>query len=180
MKKHETLKLCMDSCLKFSAFGKVNIATQLDESYRIAVHRHNDEEEHGRSVVLLLSAGQSPAAGQSLTKARPIDWAGGSLVWKREMQFSVIRGWPLEGAPSFASLNRSNSSCASILQQEREEENRGEQTEELKSIQLLQSALFSLRPVPEGETVDLSARVMMTVPRREPGAFSRICSSFSG
>ncbi|KAL7846913.1 hypothetical protein SRHO_G00218930 [Serrasalmus rhombeus] len=154
-----------------------------------------------RSVILLLSAAQSPAAGQSLTKARPIGWAGGSLVWKREMQvgvfsneskrvmirfwrkcaeFSVIRGWPLEGASPFASLNRSNSSCASILQQEREEENRGEQTEELKSIQLLQSALFSLRPAPEGKSVDLSARVMMTVPRREPGAFSRICSSFSG
>ncbi|KAL7847932.1 hypothetical protein AOLI_G00226500 [Acnodon oligacanthus] len=133
-----------------------------------------------RSVILLLSARQSPAAGQSLTKAPPIGWTGGSLVWKREMQSSVIRGWPLEGASPLASSNRSNSSCASILQQEREEENRGEQTEELKRIQLLQSALFSLRPVPEGKTVDLSARVVMTVPRREPGAFSRICSSFPG
>ncbi|XP_076831748.1 uncharacterized protein LOC143477109 isoform X3 [Brachyhypopomus gauderio] len=43
VKKHETSKLHMDSCLKFSAFGKVNIATQLDEGYRTAVRKHNDE-----------------------------------------------------------------------------------------------------------------------------------------
>ena len=37
VKKHDQAKLHMDSCLKFSGFGRVNIATQLDEGYRLAV-----------------------------------------------------------------------------------------------------------------------------------------------
>ena len=43
VKKHESSKTHMDSCLKFSLFGWVNIATLLDESYRVAVQRHNNE-----------------------------------------------------------------------------------------------------------------------------------------
>ena len=43
VKKHGSSKTHMDSCLKFSAFGQVNIATQMDESYRLAVGRRNDE-----------------------------------------------------------------------------------------------------------------------------------------
>lgn len=36
VKKHEEPKIHIDSCLKLSAFGKVIIASKLDESYRIA------------------------------------------------------------------------------------------------------------------------------------------------
>ncbi|XP_060796869.1 uncharacterized protein LOC132899184 isoform X2 [Neoarius graeffei] len=43
IKKRESSKIHMGSCLKFSAFGRVNIATQPDEGYRLAVRRHNDE-----------------------------------------------------------------------------------------------------------------------------------------
>ena len=43
IKKHELSKTHMDSCLRLSALGRVNIATQLDEGYRLAVRRHNDE-----------------------------------------------------------------------------------------------------------------------------------------
>ncbi|XP_063745024.1 zinc finger MYM-type protein 1-like [Eleginops maclovinus] len=51
VKKHEASKMHMDSCLKLSAFGRVNIATQLDESYRIAVRRHNDEVSKNRHIL---------------------------------------------------------------------------------------------------------------------------------
>lgn len=44
----------MDSCLKLSAFGRVNIAKQLDESYRIAVRRHNDEVSKNRRILARL------------------------------------------------------------------------------------------------------------------------------
>ncbi|CAJ1076299.1 zinc finger MYM-type protein 1-like%2C partial [Xyrichtys novacula] len=43
VKKHESFKTLIDSCLKFSVFGQLNIVTQLDESYRLAVPCHNDE-----------------------------------------------------------------------------------------------------------------------------------------
>ena len=43
----------MDSCLKFSAFGKVNIATQLDESYRLAVH-HSDKVSMNQHILACL------------------------------------------------------------------------------------------------------------------------------
>ncbi len=51
VKKHEASKMHIDSCLKLSAFGRVNIATQLDESYRIAVRRHNDEVSKNRHIL---------------------------------------------------------------------------------------------------------------------------------
>lgn len=51
VKKHETAKMHMDSSLKLAAFGTVNIATQLDDSYRIAVRRHNDEVSKNRHIL---------------------------------------------------------------------------------------------------------------------------------
>ena len=51
VKKHEKAKKHMDSCLKFSALGRVNIATQLDEGYRLAVLRHNDEVSKNRHIL---------------------------------------------------------------------------------------------------------------------------------
>ena len=54
VKKHETAKLHMDSCPTFSAFWKVSIATQLDESYRIAVRRQNDEVSKNRHILARL------------------------------------------------------------------------------------------------------------------------------
>jgi hypothetical protein len=51
VKKHEKAKNHMDSCLKFSALGRVNIATQLDEGYRLAVLRHNDEVSKNRHIL---------------------------------------------------------------------------------------------------------------------------------
>ena len=41
----------MDSCLKLSAFGSVNIATQLDDGYRLALRRHNDEVGKNRHIL---------------------------------------------------------------------------------------------------------------------------------
>lgn len=54
VKKHESSKTHMDSCLKFSTFGRVNIATQLDESYRLAVRRHNDKVSKNRHILARL------------------------------------------------------------------------------------------------------------------------------
>ena len=51
VKKHLQVKLLMDSCLKFCAFGRVNIATQVDEGYRIAVRRHNAEVDKNRHIL---------------------------------------------------------------------------------------------------------------------------------
>lgn len=51
IKKHELSKTHMDSCLRLSALGRVNIATQLDEGYRLAVRRHNDEVSKNRHVL---------------------------------------------------------------------------------------------------------------------------------
>src|SRR4029434_3856903 len=51
VKKHEQAKLHIDSCLKFCGFGRVNIATQLDEGYRLAVRRHNDEVNKNRHIL---------------------------------------------------------------------------------------------------------------------------------
>uniref|UniRef100_A0A1A8LWI8 Si:ch211-240b21.2 n=1 Tax=Nothobranchius pienaari TaxID=704102 RepID=A0A1A8LWI8_9TELE len=50
-KRHKASKIHMDSCLKFSTFGRVNIAEELDSSYRLAVRSHN--EEVGRNQHLL-------------------------------------------------------------------------------------------------------------------------------
>lgn len=47
-KKHELSKMHMDSCLKLAAFGRVNIATQLDEGHRLSVLRHNEEVSKNR------------------------------------------------------------------------------------------------------------------------------------
>lgn len=54
VKKHEPSKTHMNSCLRFSAFGRVDIATQLDESYRLAVRRHNDEVSKNRHILARL------------------------------------------------------------------------------------------------------------------------------
>ncbi|XP_070822084.1 zinc finger MYM-type protein 1-like [Chaetodon trifascialis] len=54
VKKHESSKTHMDSCLRFAAFGRVNIATQLDESYRLAVRRHNDEVSKNQHILARL------------------------------------------------------------------------------------------------------------------------------
>ena len=51
VQKHEQSELHMDSCLKFSAFGRVNIATQLDEGYRLAVRCHNDEVSNNQHIL---------------------------------------------------------------------------------------------------------------------------------
>lgn len=51
VKKHEQSKLHINSCLKLSVFGSVNIATQLDEGYRLAVRRHNDEVSKNRHIL---------------------------------------------------------------------------------------------------------------------------------
>ncbi|KAK6325060.1 hypothetical protein J4Q44_G00044020 [Coregonus suidteri] len=51
IKKHELSKTHMDSCLRISALGRVNIATQLDEGYRLAVRRHNDEVSKNRHIL---------------------------------------------------------------------------------------------------------------------------------
>lgn len=51
VKKHETAKMHMNSYLKLAAFGTVNISTQLDDSYRIAVRRHNDEVSKNRHIL---------------------------------------------------------------------------------------------------------------------------------
>ncbi|KAF1388865.1 hypothetical protein PFLUV_G00067270 [Perca fluviatilis] len=51
IKKHELSKTHMDSCLRLSALGRVNIATQLDEGYRLAVRRHNDEVSKNRHIL---------------------------------------------------------------------------------------------------------------------------------
>ena len=52
VKKHESSMTHMDSCLKFSMFGRVNIASQLDKSYRLVLCRHNDEVSK-KTVTLL-------------------------------------------------------------------------------------------------------------------------------
>ena len=41
----------MDSCLKLSVFGSVKIATQLDDGYRLALRRHNDEVSKNRHIL---------------------------------------------------------------------------------------------------------------------------------
>ena len=51
IKKHEMSKIHMDSCLRFATIGRVNIATQLDEGYRLAVRRHNDEVCKNRHIL---------------------------------------------------------------------------------------------------------------------------------
>ena len=51
VKKHETSKMHMNSCLKFSVFGRINIATQLSESHRLAVHSHNNEVIKNRHIL---------------------------------------------------------------------------------------------------------------------------------
>ena len=51
IKKHEMSKIHMDSSLRFATIGRVNIATQLDEGYRLAVRRHNDEVSKNRHIV---------------------------------------------------------------------------------------------------------------------------------
>uniref|UniRef100_H3BCV1 DUF4371 domain-containing protein n=1 Tax=Latimeria chalumnae TaxID=7897 RepID=H3BCV1_LATCH len=43
IKKHESCKCHLDNSIKLAMFGSVNIATQLDESYRVGVRKHNEE-----------------------------------------------------------------------------------------------------------------------------------------
>ena len=51
IKKHEMSKIHMDSCWTFATIVRVNIATQLDEGYRLAVRRHNDEVSKNRHIL---------------------------------------------------------------------------------------------------------------------------------
>ena len=51
IKKHEMSKIHMDSCWTFATIVRVNIATQLDEGYRLAVCRHNDEVSKNRHIL---------------------------------------------------------------------------------------------------------------------------------
>ncbi|KAA8582360.1 hypothetical protein FQN60_009100 [Etheostoma spectabile] len=51
LKKQELSKTHMDSCLRLSALGRVNFATQLDEGYGLAVRRHNEEVSKNRHIL---------------------------------------------------------------------------------------------------------------------------------
>ncbi|KAL7876393.1 hypothetical protein AOLI_G00113560 [Acnodon oligacanthus] len=89
VKKHETSKLHMDSCLKFSAFGNVSIATQLDESYTIAVHRHNDEVSKNRHILSRLIdcvklCGAFKSALRAKMKLRALATRGFFVDWDQD------------------------------------------------------------------------------------------------
>lgn len=51
IRKHESSKRHLDSCMKLSAFGRDGIAAQLDERYRTNVRRHNDEVRKNRRIL---------------------------------------------------------------------------------------------------------------------------------
>ena len=74
----------MDSCLKFSAFGRVNIATQMDESYRLAVGRRNDEVSKNWHILACLI---------DCVKFCGVFWV--SFVWQRwKWGQQPIQGYP--------------------------------------------------------------------------------------
>ncbi|XP_078522463.1 zinc finger MYM-type protein 1-like [Lissotriton helveticus] len=51
IKKHEACKSHLDSSIKLAMFGRMNIASQLDDSYRIAIRNHNLEVDKNRYIL---------------------------------------------------------------------------------------------------------------------------------
>ena len=76
VKKHKSSKTHMDSCLRFSAFGRVNIATQLDESYRLVVRHHNDEVSKNRHILARLIDKGEAKTKVGLQQPRRFSWLG--------------------------------------------------------------------------------------------------------
>uniref|UniRef100_H3BEE8 HAT C-terminal dimerisation domain-containing protein n=1 Tax=Latimeria chalumnae TaxID=7897 RepID=H3BEE8_LATCH len=50
-KKDESCKCHLDNSIKLAMFGSVNIATQLDESYRVGIRKHNEEVDKNRYIL---------------------------------------------------------------------------------------------------------------------------------
>uniref|UniRef100_H2ZT00 DUF4371 domain-containing protein n=1 Tax=Latimeria chalumnae TaxID=7897 RepID=H2ZT00_LATCH len=50
IKKHESCKCHLDNS-KLAMFGSVNIITQLDESYRVGIRKHNEEVDKNRYIL---------------------------------------------------------------------------------------------------------------------------------
>ncbi|XP_042213104.1 zinc finger MYM-type protein 1-like [Homarus americanus] len=48
IKKHESCKSHLDNAVKLAMLGNKSIATQLDESYRVGIRKHNEEVERNR------------------------------------------------------------------------------------------------------------------------------------
>ncbi|XP_069078972.1 protein zwilch homolog isoform X1 [Pleurodeles waltl] len=51
IKKHDTSKSHLDNSLKLVMFGRVNIATQLDERYRVEISKHNMNVDKNRYIL---------------------------------------------------------------------------------------------------------------------------------
>uniref|UniRef100_H3B3J6 DUF4371 domain-containing protein n=1 Tax=Latimeria chalumnae TaxID=7897 RepID=H3B3J6_LATCH len=51
IKKHESCKCHLDNSIKLAMFGSVNVATQLDESYRVGIRKHNEEVDKNRYIL---------------------------------------------------------------------------------------------------------------------------------
>ncbi|KAK5885972.1 hypothetical protein CesoFtcFv8_017055 [Champsocephalus esox] len=50
-KKHEQSKVHMENAMQLAMFGRVNIAVQLDEDYRIGIRKHNEEVDKNRHIL---------------------------------------------------------------------------------------------------------------------------------
>lgn len=50
-KKHEQTRSHMENAMRLAMFGNVSVATQLDDSYRVEIRRHNDEVDKDRYIL---------------------------------------------------------------------------------------------------------------------------------
>ena len=51
-KKHESCRSHLNNSLKLNLFGRLSIAEQLDEGYRIGIRKHNEEVRKNRHIIL--------------------------------------------------------------------------------------------------------------------------------
>ena len=50
-KRHESSSSHLDNSMKLQFFGRVSIAEQLDEGYRVGIRRHNEEVTKNRHIL---------------------------------------------------------------------------------------------------------------------------------
>ncbi|XP_049441605.1 uncharacterized protein LOC125894323 [Epinephelus fuscoguttatus] len=50
-KKHEQTRIHMENAMRLAMFGRVNISAQLDEGYRIGIHKHDAEGDENSHIL---------------------------------------------------------------------------------------------------------------------------------
>ncbi len=80
-KRHESSRSHLDNAIRLQFFGKLSIAEQLDEGYRIGIRRHNEEVTKNRHILSRIIDCVKFCDVFGVTRARRQTIPGYSVAW---------------------------------------------------------------------------------------------------